>query len=476
MYLVRRGWPRARGFGVGYWKEHAYSQDAMSQPTADAAADAPSSYKPPHFGVVLGGHLVFILLYAILNANNFWLIPMLVRLRFGAADPDVRDWQTTLVTAAIPTLMMGSIFWAEVLRRVSLRRYLILYWLVGAFPWGCIAFVQSYWQLLGLHIIACAGWAGWVPVQGRLLKHFYSDAIRGRVFAVLNVVNLASGVIAIFVVGRWIGADPEAFRIYYPLAVLLQLFGVGTLIWLAWRTRADVQIDAEPSRSWKTLARPILHMGEILRSDRTFLRYEAAFMTYGAAFMFCDALLPVLATTELGMQYEDYAHSTYMVVRGAMLTLVFPMGWLMDRIGPIRTSGIAFGMLTLYPLVLLLAEGPSMLAVACAVHGAGQAGVMMGWMLGPVALAPTPEKVPHYSGVHATLVGIRGVVCQGLGMWLYKVSGGFLLPLLLASGLMAGASIQMFLLRRTLRRRLAHAEPPGNNTTVNTVNSYTKTR
>ena len=138
-----------------------------------------------------------------------------------------------------------------------------------------------------------------------------------------------------------------------------------------------------------------------------------------------------------------------------------PMGWLHDRVGPVRTSGLAFGVLTLYPFLLLAAGSAGGVAVANLAYGLGMAGVQMGWMLGPLLLAGSAEKVPQYVAIHATLVGIRGIVFQGLGMLLYKLTGSFTWPLLLAAIAFAWAAVQMRHLQGTIAqaRAPAPAEP-----------------
>ena len=424
---------------------------------ATLAAPAPGRAR---LGPVLAGHIVFTLLNSLLLANTGWLMPMLVRLKFGAGDPWVMDWQTTLVTAAVPTFMMLSVFWNELLRRVKLRTYLLLFWLVALCPFGCVGFVQSYWQLAVCQIVANAGLAGGTPLTGKLLKHFYPDAVRGRVFALLSAVSLLSGIGGVSLLGTWLHADPEAFRYYLPLAALLQVAALAILWLLARRTGAPDEPLAAVTPSWAALLRPVLHMRRALRADRTFLRYEGAFMTYGAAFMLCEALLPVLATDRLHLRYEQYADATQVPFRLAMLLLTLPMGWLNDRAGPVRICGLAFGTLALYPLLLVAtcwggssgaSWGLTGLTIANVVFGLGLSGVQLGWTLGPVTLAGSPEKAPHYAAIHATLVGVRGVFFQGLGMLLYKLTGRLEVPLLLAAGAFTWGAVQMWRLHVAMR-------------------------
>jgi len=417
--------------------------------------DSPSGGTPGRLSAlqVLTVHVVYTLLNTVLYANIAWLTPLLVRLKFGSADADWKDWQTNFVTAAMPTLLIASVFWNELQRRMRLPAFLVVYWLVAALPLGIIGFVQNYPQLLTCHIIAMTGAAASAPLNGRLLKHLYPDAVRGRAYALLNVVTHAVAIVTAFGIGGWQDHNPEAFRLYFPLAAGVQIVGLALIAMLARRTGLPDEPAREPF-SLGTMLDPVLHMGRVLRADRTFLRYERAFMTYGAAFMLCDALLPVLATHKLGLEYKAYAESTQVTLKISMLLLTLPMGLILDRLGAIRASGIAFAVLAVYPILLARAGGATDVVVASALYGVGMAGVQMGWMLGPVSLAPSPDRVPQYVAIHTTLVGFRGLIFQGLGMLLYKLSGDFYWPFALAAGAFLWAAIQMYRLQGDPRTEL----------------------
>jgi len=425
------------------------------------SAPSPSAYAAHGSTAHLLGHVAVVLLQSILFANTAWLMPLLVRLHFGSPDPVWRDWQTTLVTASVPTLMMLSIFWGALLERLPLRAYLLAYWLAAAVPLGIAGWAQNYWQFLTCHLVAAAGVGSWTPLNGKLLKQLYPDSVRGRVYALLNAVTLIGAIASVFVFGAWMEAEPEAFRRFLPAAAAIQLVGVLLLLRLTpARGAAAARLDRRDVNVWRAVLEPVRRMGQVLRSDRTFQRYELAFMTYGGAYMFCDAILPVLATDRLGMRYQDFAYSTQVVSRVATLAAMLPMGWLLDRIGAVRTSGMSFAWLALYPVLLLAAAGFASVALASALWGVAMAGVLMGWMLGPVSLARTPEQVPEYVAIHATLVGVRGVLFQGIGMLLYKLTDSFSWPLLAASLFFAWAAWQMWRLHAETGSRLsAPAEP-----------------
>jgi MFS family permease len=250
-----------------------------------------------------------------------------------------------------------------------------------------------------------------------------------------------------------------------PLSAMLQLMGVGLLGWLTWvrRTQRRRRIDPAPFNLRRVLE-PVGHMREVLRADNAFFRYEAAFMTYGIGWMCCQALLPILATDKLHLSYAEYQNSTQVVFSTLMLIMIFPAGLLLDRIGAVRTCAIAFSLLTLYPLGLLIAGSASGVALASAAYGIAMAGVHQGWTLGPVAFAPTRDKAAHYAAIHATLVGIRGILFQALAMGLYKLTGGFLFPLLIAAAGFVWSAFQMIKLQQRMagekaRRRSSAGVP-----------------
>lgn len=383
------------------------------------------------------------------SATTAALLPVLARKQFAAG-----NWQTLLFTAAPSTLFLFAIFWQAIFARLPFRRSVMLYWLFGNLPYAFAAFVHSYAELLAIQFVACAGGASWSILAGDLLKRLYPDRQRGRVFGILNVAMLAGGMTATYLVGRWLDLDAEAFRIYMPLLAGVQ--AVGCLILVRLEHRAGEIPPPRPVQPlrWSAVVEPILHMNRILRADRRFARYEAAFMTYGIGWMICYALLPLLVTEKLHLDYAQIAASTQVVFNLAQLLAMFPAGLLIDRLGPVRTSGLSFALLTLYPIGLAFARGPAELALASAAYGVMMAGVNMGWMLGPVALAGSPDKVPHYVAIHTTLVGLRGSLFQGLGMLLYTATASFLWPMLVGAAGFAWASWQM------ARLHNLHRTPP----------------
>lgn len=387
------------------------------------------------------------------------MMAVLARKRFGAG-----DWETMAVTAAVPTLMIFSVFWDAVLRRVGVRRFLAINWACTTLPLAVAALSTGFWFLLGCHVMAAIGAAGWSPVSGDLLKRFYGDRVRGRAFGVINTAIFLGMTLVSYVVGRSLDHDDDVFRVYLPAATAAYGLGVVLLRRLVAVMDRQTNVSAAPPElrpvRLRSLFAPIVHLRSVLREDRRFYRYEAAFMTYGMGWMICNALLPVLATDRLRMTYTQFAAATQVAYPLGLLLMTFPMGWVLDRIGPTRTSALSFACLALYPLGLLAADRVATVAAVTVLYGIAMAGVHMGWMLGPVALAPSPDRVAHYVAIHASLVGLRGILAQGLGMFIYRMTGSFTWPFLIAAAAILWASLQMWRLHELTRAARPGFEAP----------------
>ncbi len=405
----------------------------------------------PFYHRALWAHLLATLLVS--AGMSFWIcmIPLIARLRFGAS-----EWQLFFVTAASPALMTLSLAWNELLRRNALPRYLALHWLTTMLPVAGLGLVGSFPQLLLLHVLACIGVGGWSPVNGELLNRLYPAELRGRIYGLLMIPATASGAVTV-VLGGWLLERHEAAMAWlfpalaagYALAMLI-LARLG-------RGRLAVPLEPRGQLGLKAVLAPLSRMRATLRDDAFFRRYEFAFMTYGAGFMICDMLLPLLVTGRLGLSYGEVAFSAHGTRQVLTLLCVLPLGLVMDRLGAERISALAFGCLAFYPLGLLVAGGPVGLALASVFFGIGLAGVHHGWMLGPVSLAPHPGRVSEYVAIHAALVGVRGIVFQGLGVALYLFSGSFTVPLLAAAAAFGWAASQMMGLHAARRRAAATA-------------------
>jgi hypothetical protein len=391
---------------------------------------------------------------SMVQATSFALMmvmPVLAIKRFHAG-----EWGSLLVTAAPTVFYTFSIFWHDVLRRRSFGSYLWLFWLVGCLPVAAIAFASEYWMLLVPHLLACVGGAAWPPANGEVLHALYPASIRARMYSITWGIGLVAAAGVNYGLSRWLTHDENAFRVFLPIIAAVQGAGLLVLTWLSHASghAAARTIDRTEERGhWAKVVEPVVHMGRVLKADPVFARYEAAYMTYGVGWMIAYALLPILVTRKLHLDYDQISWSTQVAYLLALVAVLYAAALMMDRLGAVRTTGLSFLMLSLYPVALALVRHEHDLLLASVYFGVAHAGASVGWTVGPVSLAPSPDKVPAYMAIHATMVGIRGKLFQGAGVLVFWLTHSFTIPLVLAGAAYAWAAWQMWALHKRTSAR-----------------------
>lgn len=382
------------------------------------------------------------------------LMPILAAKRFFAG-----EWEVLFITAAPTVFFTLSIFWNDLFKHTRFSPYMLVYWAIACLPLAFIGLANNYWMLLIPHLICSVGGAGYHPAAGELLNRLYPGAIRGRVYSVIWAISLLAGAGIGYGLGKAMKGNEEAFRVILPLTAIVQLSGVLLFSWIARKIDCDTgRVKVSEDRTlYQRIVEPITHMREVLKNDSVFARYEAAYMTYGIGWMITYALLPTLVTKKLNLGYDEIATSTQVAYLFGMVLMLWPAGWLMDKLGPVRSTGLSFAMLTFYPIGLIFAPDVWWLTVVSFIYGISHAGTSVGWMLGPVSLAPSPDKVPQYVAIHATFVGIRGKIFQGLGVLLYSTTQSFTLAFSLAAIAFAWSAVQMWQLNSLIVARRRHA-------------------
>lgn len=184
---------------------------AIASPASPTIAPAAPLIDTP--ARVLTHVLCSTLAQATFSATVF-ILPVIARKHFQA-----ERWQVLIITMAPLVLATSSIFWGALLRRSSIRRYLLTYWAIAGVPLIGLAFVQSYWPLAILYIISSLGSAAWAAVNGELLNRLYPEGRRGRAYAYLSIGITAGGAALGLLVGKLLEHNPESFRWYIPALI-----------------------------------------------------------------------------------------------------------------------------------------------------------------------------------------------------------------------------------------------------------------
>ncbi len=414
---------------------------AAEQPSGEPVAGTGLAWKTLFFHA-----LALVLVQGTFSALQFTL-PVVARKQLDAA-----PLQVTLITAAPLVLAVLSIFWHAIQERLSLRTNMAVYWACASLPLIPMSFATTYWPFAVCWLFCAIGSSAWVPIGGEMLRKFYPAARRGTVYGLITVASMSGGAIASWNMGSWLEHDPAALKHILWVAVVAQ--GAGAVIVVLLGGWGQVARQEATRPSFASLVRPIFHAGEVLRQDKLFGRYEAAFMTYGIGWMICYALVPLILVDRLHLGYEDAANNSHVIFLICLVAATLPAGALMDKIGPARTCSFAFLFYVLYPLGLVFAQTKGHIAAASVIYGVSAAAVNAGWMLGPVALAPSPDKVPQYVAIHTTMVGLRGALFQFLGIGIYTLTQSFTPALILAAGGFLWAAYQMWAITGLVNERL----------------------
>lgn len=372
------------------------------------------------------------------------MVATLLRGGFGAS-----SWQTLMATSSVSIMSLLAIFWNEVYRRLEVRTYLVALYVIAIVPLGLIALCSTAWPLVICVLLSAFGTGGIQSLYADILRSCYPPASRGRIFTVLKTIEQLVVMVTAYGIGTWLDHYHLAYRVYYPLAVVV--IGIGFLMLhritcqTLFRERPRLAHAQGILRSMRGAWR---NMFAVLGRDPYFRRYETAFCTYGLGWMICYSLLAFLVVDKLKLNYQAIAVSTQSALQLTVLVMLVPAGLLMDRIGPIRLSGWTFLFLLLYPVGLLFVWDAWSLTIITILYGVGMAGVNLSWTMGPLTLAKNAADAPHYLAIHATLVSVRAILGQLPAVAYYRWTNQLAPPFVVAAILFVVGAALMFRLER----------------------------
>jgi hypothetical protein len=115
-------------------------------------------------------------------------------------------------------------------------------------------------------------------------------------------------------------------------------------------------------------------------------------------------------------------------------------------------------MLALFPLALAVSRTVEGAYVAFGIYGLAMSAVSIAWTMGPILFAGKRDAAT-YMGVHVTMVGIRGLVGNPLGLLLMQTAGSRA-AFVVASALFAASAVLMLRLDASRRRAASPSAPP----------------
>lgn len=354
---------------------------------------------------------------------------------------------TALVVGPTAALLFAA-WWSALLAQREKASTFLVYGLLGRLSLLLVPLAATALSFTAVIAVATFLYGAVVPAANALLQRNFTAAERGRVIGLGSALQAVTAIAVSFAVGRLYDWQPGAYRWTYAVAAVCGFFACLGQARVRFRARAG---EPRERRLFArglgdavagALRRPFAGALSLLRGDRGFRRYEMGFMAYGLAWMMLQPTVPVFLVERLDVAYADVANARGLIYFTMIAACSHPFGRILDRVGPLAVSRLAFAVLTLFPLLLAAARGVGMVFAAFVVFGVGMAAVNLGWTTGPIHFARERDS-SGYMGAHVALVGVRAFIGGPFGIWLYRASGSPAATFSLAAALFLLGSLIM---------------------------------
>ena len=338
------------------------------------------------------------------------------------------DWQITILVMLWPLSNLFSIWWGKILEHSkSLSKFFILTGLIGRLCLILMLWVHNFYQYLVILVILFSFNALISPAQNSIYQLNISPKNRGLIFGYVSSLITLVAIFFSYAAGKILDINENWFR-YIFLAV-------GILGCLSSFLMALIKINKESfkEKAFLTLKqvfiKPVLRTAEVLKNNKDFAIFQRNFFLYGIAFMMLLPAIPKYLVEYLQMDYSHTFLAKGIIAQIGILFLAPLAGKVHDRKNPAFFTTIVFGLLSLYPLTLLISSfmlGTSyvyyVVYFAFFIFSVGLSGMIIAWNISSIFFAGK-EDVSMYQSVHVTLTGVRGIFAPFLGLLIMKTLG-----------------------------------------------------
>lgn len=354
-----------------------------------------------------------------------------------------------LLTMTMPVAALTSLWWARLIETRDQRKLLLTMGSVGYLALATGAMLHQFGHMLSIHFVYFLAYALIGPSENRILQRHVASSKTGRTFGLASGIRMgvAAGVSAL--AGLWLDHKETGFRDIYPVIALIGFFALGLLASI----KIESKNNAQPARlSRQFLFSPLKDVVRLLKRRKDFLRYEIAFMLYGIAFMMMMPVIPLYLVDDLELSYGTIGLARGAVTQIIMVIAIPILGRIFDKTTPHRMGAAIFGLLSLFPLMLLsvkFLDGNSrtmMIYLSFAYFGIVMSGVSVVWQLASIRFAGS-EDAGVYQSVHVTATGLRGMSAPLLG-YLTMSALGKIPAMGISCVIFLLASLMMIVMRR----------------------------
>ncbi len=380
---------------------------------------------------------------AVIGMNEF-----IAKKALGASEKQI----TILLMAPVVAMLMSSVFSSMMAGR-SKKPFFLLSGAIGGFFLFLVYFSKGPAWFIFFVAISSLSTSLLIPAQNAIFQSNYTVRERGNAFGVASAVGAFTIIPVSFLIGKALEWRESTYHYIYPVAGLF--FFLACYYFYRIRAKNPALISSEKmiareKNIFKRAVYPFLFSYRVLAENRKFLYFESCFFIYGVAFMIIQPVLPVFLVEEFNISY-DQAASAKMIIFQIMFIFFTPLfGKMCDRWNPVKLSSMVFFLLAFFPFSLIFASGIKSVYLSYVIYGITMSGIHITWTLGPMFFAKGRDAAA-FMGVHATIVGLRAIICFPMGDYLEDIFGARKV-FLLSTVLFLVASVLTFVLYRHLRR------------------------
>ena len=342
---------------------------------------------------------------------------------------------------------MLQLYWGRLVDRRGKRFFIALGRILNGIILGALIFVKAPAWVMVLIIGVAICWSIVRPAWSSLLGDYTTYSTRGTIIGKINALSqigsLGAMIIALFISLNQVGdTTPESFKLILALSSGMSILSGAMSFFIEEKPPIKESSD--------------LDLRIVLR-DTKLRRYLLANLIYGTGLAFAWPLFPFVIVDRLGLKIWQIAAYSIFPAASSMFSQRY-VGILMDKIG--RRPVVVFSrvIMTVGPLIYIVATDWTHIAVAEILLGLG----MGAWMSsGPtyiIDLAPV-EMRATYLAANTALFGLASFMGNLLGGYItenFLITGGTLqginAGLLISAVLRFTTGLLFFLIHETYPR------------------------
>ena len=342
---------------------------------------------------------------------------------------------------------MLQLYWGRLVDRSGKRFFIALGRILNGIILGALIFVKAPAWVMVLIIGVAICWSIVRPAWSSLLGDYTTYSTRGTIIGKINALSqigsLGAMIIALFISLNQVGdTTPESFKLILALSSGMSILSGAMSFFIEEKPPIKESSD--------------LDLRIVLR-DTKLRRYLLANLIYGTGLAFAWPLFPFVIVDRLGLKIWQIAAYSIFPAASSMFSQRY-VGILMDKIG--RRPVVVFSrvIMTVGPLIYIVATDWTHIAVAEILLGLG----MGAWMSsGPtyiIDLAPV-EMRATYLAANTAVFGLASFMGNLLGGYItenFLITGGTLqginAGLLISAVLRFTTGLLFFLIHETYPR------------------------